>query len=375
MERPTAQSVPGSEVLVRAAAYVAFWLLVSVAFAGQTYLTQYKVGNPVGWTFAFGRSLADWATFGVLAYPAHRFALRFPFGSGPWRLLGPLHFAAAVVFALGWVFLRAAAATLVEGASYRETVRYALVATLAFNMLVYGVIAVVANAMRFYSRLRERELRGLELEKRLAEARLLALRAQLNPHFLFNALHGVSALMYRDVDAADTMLVKLSDLLRHALNRPEGQLTTLGDELAFLDRYLEVESIRFGGRLRVVRDISPEVAEALLPTLILQPLVENALKHGLEPKVGGGTITLRAHPTGGGRCLLEVEDDGRGMAPGRSLEGGIGTSNSRARLRELYGAAAEMTSRPGAGGGLCVSITLPLRLRESGDGGKSRGGK
>lgn len=345
----------------RAGAFCAFWLLVSLAFAGQMYLTQVKLGRPVSWGLALRSNLADWLTFAALSVPAVRFSSRFSLGAAPGRLLVPLHLLAAVVFALAWVFLRAGVAAVAEGRGYAETVRYALAATLAFNVLVYGVLAMGANAVRFYRRLRDRERRSLELERRLAEARLLALRSQLNPHFLFNALHGVSALMYRDVDAADTMLVKLSDLLRQALNRPEGQFNSLRDELAFLDRYLDVEMIRFGGRLRVRRSLDPDALNALVPTLILQPLVENSLKHGIEPKVAGGSITLRALRTQAGRLRLEVEDDGVGLKPGKTAAGGIGTANSRARLKELFGPAATLEFLPGSVGGFCSAIEMPWR--------------
>ncbi len=344
----------------RALAFGALWTLVGLAFAGQLYLTQTKLGTPVTWQFAVTRSLADWYVFALLSLPAIAFARKFPLGSAPLRLLFAVHLVASLVFSLVWMLLRAGVAVWLENQSFTDTLQHALVATLFFNLLVYWVVVAVAHAVGFYRSLRERERRTLELEKHVTEARLLALQMQLNPHFLFNALHGISALMYRDVDAADRMLVRLSELLRHALDRTDAQRVPLRDELAFLDRYLELEQIRFGDRLSVRHAIEDAVRDALVPNLILQPLVENALKHGIEPQVKPGVITLRAHLVDGHRVRLEVEDNGRGLAPGKSAEGGIGTANSRSRLTQLYGPRAQIEFLPGADGGLRVVMEFPF---------------
>ncbi len=332
---------------------------MGLAFAGQLYLTQTKLGSPVTWQFAVTRSLADWYVFALLSLPAIGFARKFPLGSAPLRLLAAVHLVASLVFSLVWMLLRAGVAVWLESLSFSDMLQHALVATLFFNLLVYWVVVTVTHAVGFYRSLRERERRTLELEKHVTEARLLALQMQLNPHFLFNALHGISALMYRDVDAADRMLVRLSELLRHALDRTDAQRVPLRDELAFLDRYLELEQIRFGDRLTVQHAIEEAARDALVPNLLLQPLVENALKHGIEPQVKPGVITLRANLVNGRRVHLEVEDNGRGLAPGTLAEGGIGTANSRSRLAQLYGPNARIEFLPGADGGLRVVIEFP----------------
>jgi LytS/YehU family sensor histidine kinase len=167
--------------------------------------------------------------------------------------------------------------------------------------------------------------------------------------------------MYRDVDAADRMLVKLSTLLRHALDRTDAQQVPLRDELNFLDQYLELEQIRFGGRLSVRHELQDEAADALVPNLVLQPLVENALKHGIEPQTKAGIITLRATLLPEKRLRLEVEDNGKGLAPGQTAEGGIGTANTRHRLRELYGPRAAVEFLPGSDGGLKVVLEFPFQ--------------
>jgi two-component system LytT family sensor kinase len=345
-----------------------FWTLVGLAFAGQLYLTQAKVGTPVTWQFALTRSLADWYTFALLSLPAILLARRFPLGSAPLSLLAVLHLLAGVVFSLVWMLLRAAVAVWLEGKPFAETLRYALVATLVFNVLVYWVIVVATHAAGFYRQARERERRELELERRLAEARLRTLQMQLNPHFLFNALHGVGALMYRDVDAADRMLVRLSELLRHALDRSEAQRVPLREELAFLDRYLAIEQIRFADHLEVYREVEEAALDALVPNLLLQPLVENAIKHGIEPQVRPGRITLRARRLNGTRLGLEVEDNGCGLNPQKPTESGIGLANCRSRLEQLYNGAARLELQPGADGGLRVVIDLPLDVRPRQEG-------
>lgn len=341
-------------------AFAGFWTLVGLAFAGQLYLTQTKLGSPVSWSFAVTRSLADWLVFAGLSLPAVRLAQRFPLGDAPTRWLVALHLVASLVFSLLWMLLRAGLAVVLEQRPFAETLRHALVATLVFNVLVYWVIVVVAHAFGFYQRLRERERRGLELEKRLAESRLQALQMQLNPHFLFNALHGVSALMYRDVDAADRMLVRLSELLRHALDRSQSQRVPLRDEFAFLDRYLELEQIRFAGRLTVIREIAEATGDALVPNLILQPLVENAIKHGLASMIRPGNITLRAFCPAADRLRLEVEDNGVGLGGSPGGGTGIGLNNCRARLRQLYGERATMVLEPGNNAGVRVVVELPF---------------
>lgn len=349
------------------AIFFGFWTFVGLAFAGQLYLTQIKVGLPVSWAFALKRSLGDWYTFALLSVPAILLARRFPLGSAPFQLLLTLHLVACVVFSLVWTLLRAALAVWLTATPFSETFRYALVATLVVNVLVYWVIVVATHAVGFYRESQSRERRELELERRLTEARLQALQMQLNPHFLFNALHGISTLMYRDVDAADRMLIRLSELLRAALDRSGEHSVPLRDELAFLDRYLDIEQIRFGDHLAVRREIDPTTLGIPVPSLILQPLVENAIKHGIEPQVRAGLITLRARPAGPDRLHLEVEDNGTGLNPEHPSEPGIGLTNCRSRLEQLYGGAATLELLPGSDRGLRVVLEIPAAVSSAGE--------
>jgi two-component system LytT family sensor kinase len=347
----------------RVGAWFALWTAIGLAFAGQHYLTSAKVGIPVAWGNAITGALADWYLFGLLALPAAALARRFSLSGPHWRLRIALHVVAGTVFSLLWILARAILAQLLvplrgTEKSFDELLRYVLVATFFFNMIVYWVVMTGTHALAYYQDFQERERRVLELESRLASARLHALRMQLNPHFLFNSLNGISTLMYRDVDAADAMLVKLAGLLRHALDQGDTPETSLRDELGFLDRYLDLEQMRFGNRLGVIREIDPKLLGARVPTLILQPLVENAIRHGIEPLTRPGTLTLRISSPEPGRIRMEVEDDGTGFNVTASGREGIGTSNTRHRLLQQYGTGArfDLTSRPGSGTRAVIEI-------------------
>ena len=229
-----------------------------------------------------------------------------------------------------------------------------------FQFPTFWAVLGVAHAFTFYKRSKERERRGVELEAHLTQARLEALRMQLNPHFLFNTLNSIASLVYDDPRAADAMIGSLSDLLRLSLNSSGRQEVSLREELHFLDRYLHIEQVRFGDRLRVEKDIDPESLDAQVPILILQPLVENAVKHGLEARLAPGVIAIAASHFGNA-LHLQVADTGRGIPAGVALHEGVGLGNTRSRLRELYGKAAALDVRPREGGGFLVEITLPWR--------------
>jgi signal transduction histidine kinase len=239
-----------------------------------------------------------------------------------------------------------------------------------------GFLAVVGmlHAVHFHRELRAREREAAHLARSLAEARfaasearLAALHAQLQPHFLFNTLNAVAALLHHEPYTADRMLTRLAELLRAALREPAAAEHALRDELALLDQYLDLMALRFGPRLTVARDVAPEALDVAVPWLVLQPLAENALEHGLWPRSGPGTLRVEAarEATGEGACLrLVVEDDGIGVPAGASDdagEGGVGLANTRRRLAHLYGAAASLTLGPRPGGGARAVIRLPAR--------------
>ncbi len=238
------------------------------------------------------------------------------------------------------------------------------------ELIIYLLVLAIGFARDYFLRYQEHlteavQLRtqAAELHAQLAEARLQALRMQINPHFLFNTLHAVSSLVERDPRGVRRMIARLSELLRYTLAGSSAQEVPLHQELTFLNGYLEIQQIRFQGKLEVQQEVGPDVLEALVPNLILQPLVENAIKHGVSKADGRGRIDVRVRREG--EILhLSVCDSGPGLAPAAGdgvpeASEGVGLSNTRERLENLYGAAQRLTLEPAEGGGLCARITLP----------------
>jgi LytS/YehU family sensor histidine kinase len=228
-----------------------------------------------------------------------------------------------------------------------------------WNVVIYWVLVGATHAFHYYERFRERELRASQLEAELAQAQLHRLRAQLHPHFLFNALNAISTLIETDPEAADRMLSQLAGLLRESLREDAPHEVSLRDELSFLDRYLEIEKTRFPDRLSVALDIHPAMLDARVPHLLLQPLVENAIRHGIARRAGAGRIEIRAWRENG-YLRLEVKDNGPGLRDPEIKGKGIGLVNTRARLERLHGQKTLLTLRGLPEGGAVASVTLPL---------------
>jgi anti-sigma regulatory factor (Ser/Thr protein kinase) len=230
------------------------------------------------------------------------------------------------------------------------------------DTVIYGGVVSMTCALAFLRRSRQRERRTLELEASLSRARLDALRLQINPHFLFNTLNAAASLVHSRPDAADEMIGSLSELLRASLQGTGSHEITLARELELLGLYTSIERTRFGERIEFTESIAPEARAALVPALVLQPLVENAVRHGLEPRPGPGKVAVDARREGG-RLILTVCDDGIGFDPGRPARGsGIGLANTRDRIRALYGDAQHLTIAAAPRGGTCITISLPWHL-------------
>jgi two-component system LytT family sensor kinase len=340
-----------------------FWTLIGLSFAFQFYISSAKAGLEVTWRQAVSYALGDWYVFAVLSIPVVWLARRFDFESGNRARSFAVHLPASLLFSLAYMVLRALVGRWQSEASFAEAFQPLLVKTWHFNLLIYWVIVAVSFAFDYYRKYRERELRAVELEKQLAQAKLQALQMQLNPHFLFNTLHSISSLMHQDTEAADRMMVRLSDLLRAALDSSDTQEVTLGQELEILQLYLGIEQIRFGNRLTVNLDIAPDTLDARVPNLILQPLVENAICHGIEPHAKPGHIELRARRADG-VLTLEVCDNGGGLPKDVPNREGIGLTNTRARLRTFYGEAHGFELCDAPGSGLLVRLTFPFRTKD-----------
>ncbi|MCP5520377.1 MAG: sensor histidine kinase [Verrucomicrobiales bacterium] len=345
--------------------FVGFWTVLGLSFASQFYLSSRLFGYyTVTWGQAISVTLGDWYVWALLSLPIISVARRFPLHRRNWHRLVVIHVTFSLVICLAYVLIRAAIGQLQNPmlgmtTTFRGTVEQLLLKNSLLNLIIYWIIVSVSHAFDYYRKFRDREVETADLERRLVEARLMALQMQLNPHFLFNTLHTISALVHKDPDAADEMIARLSGLLRLALENTDANEVPLREELDFLQRYLEIEQTRFGARLKVSQDIASETLDGRVPNLLLQPLVENAIRHGVERTSRPGVIELRAWREGD-RLHLEVADNGRGVAAGQPVRPGVGLSNTRSRLHHLYGDRQTFRIRSRPEGGLTVSITLPF---------------
>jgi two-component system LytT family sensor kinase len=352
----------GSGIGRRGVVILAAWTLVALLFAGQAWFAAQVRGAPLAWVRASVIWLVWAAVWAALTPVALRLAARFPLQRP--RILRALlvHSFASATCALVNLAIFALAAPMI-GATQVEptwfgTFSRLLGTTFLLNLPVYWLIVAAAHVERLVRTAREKDRRQLRLEAQLADARLQTLRTQLQPHFLFNALNTVSVLMHENVDAADRILLQLSALLRRSLDSSEAHEVALGEEIRFLESYLEIEQARFGARLSYRFAVPGEVLEARVPNLILQPLVENALRHGLATRAGPGRVEIRAERQGDA-LRLRVSDDGRGLPPGTTER--VGLANTRARLHLLYADRHRFDVRNSDAGGVIAEIELPWR--------------
>ena len=336
-------------------AYAAVWIgwtALAVFYAVTTSLTYASTGRPANWSLTFRRSLSEYWLWALLTPVVVWLARRFPI-SGPrrWGHLA-LHLALGAVVALGKTLADREIFALLSG--FRM---YVLVSTMSLQFTIYFATVAATHGFEYYRRSRERE----QLEARLAETRLQLLSMQLQPHFLFNTLNTIAELVHDDPEAADRMIAGLSDLLRRTLDLGDAQEITLADELDALSRYLDIQRIRFGDRLQVDIEAAPELSDARVPTLLLQPLVENSIRHGLAARATAGRIQIRVQRREN-TLAIDVLDDGDGATPEvAGTRRGIGLNNVRARLATLYGSASALTMSQTPGQGTCVSIEVPYR--------------
>jgi LytS/YehU family sensor histidine kinase len=280
-----------------------------------------------------------------------------------------IHFGGVLVFTFLHAAITAAARVVIlryawgRPASYWPQLRELFFLNFDWESMTYWAVIGLSHAVHFHREARNRALTSAQLETRLAEAQLQALQRQLHPHFLFNTLHTISALMHRDVEAADAMLARLSDLLRLTLDRIGNQQVSLREELDFVTKYVEIERARYGDRLRVEVDVDPDALDAAVPSFVLQPLVENAVRHGIAPQLKGGRIWIRA-VRNSDRLRLVVGDDGHGVSSDKLLafNTGVGLTNTRTRLQHLYGEGHTFDFKTPPGGGLEVTVIIPFSV-------------
>jgi signal transduction histidine kinase len=325
------------------------WTALALFFAVSTSLTYRSSGRPALWALTMKRSLTEWWIWAILSPAIAGLARRFPLHGRRAPAHAAIHVAAGAVIAVAKTFADRAVFAMLTGFW-----TYLLVSTLALNFVLYLGIVAAAHGVEYYRRSRERE----QLEARLAEARLQLLGMQLQPHFLFNTLNTIAEMVHEDPDKADAMIGGLSDLLRRTLELASSQEIPLDEELALVDRYLDIQRARFGERLRVRVEADDAARGAPVPALLLQPLVENAIRHGLAAHVDAGRIDIEARRTPDG-LTITVVDDGPGSGASGPERTGLG--NTRARLQALYGSRASLELSRGASGGMRVEVRLPVR--------------
>ena len=346
----------------------AVWLAVWALFALQSYIWYQSKGESLAPARVVA-SLGDWMVWALLTPFLLLVIWRRPVTRATWRQNLPWQVGLALVVSASYLVPSQLLRYLLSQAlsypdAYKPFTPASFMATWVGALINYGDIVLVGHAIHYARDSRDQALRRAQLETRLAEAQLQVLRLQLHPHFLFNTLHTISALMHKDLRAADRMLALLGDLLRDSFERVGAQEVSLKQELGFLDRYLEIERTRFRDRLTVTLKIDPETLDAEVPNLLLQPLVENAIRHGLGKRQDAGHIEIVARRRYE-RLELRILDDGPGLPEGSqtALRTGVGLANTEARLEQLYGSnhRFDLSNRPE--GGLEVALQIPFRLR------------
>jgi two-component system LytT family sensor kinase len=344
--------------------------LFALFFATKDSLGQRAMGLQINWGKNLWWKAMEWYAWALFAPFIFRVCRRFDLAAGLGRMI-LWQLVWATVFSLlhSLVVTTGAyieAQVIHTGFSFGRLAGIILTDYFHEDVLTYAGIVSVWYAMDYYRQLRERERRTAELEKHLAKARLQALKMQLHPHFLFNTLNGIASLNYENPKAANRMLARLSELLRMTLEDDGVQEVPLRQELEFNRCYLELEQIRLGDRLTTKLDIAPDTLDACVPNLLLQPLVENAIRHGIAPYSTGGEICVHAHRNYA-TLHLRVTDSGAGLTGAKNTTSGtgVGLKNTRARLQQLYGDAHRLELKNADSGGFVVEIDIPFRITET----------
>lgn len=345
--------------------------LIGLAFGMAGYAMYAVKGEPIPFYKPLYWGISEWWLWALLAPAIFWLDRKFPVGKQTWRRSLPIHLigylVALLLHEVGYVVLeRASGWTMVPTPPFGRHVLLFISKRAPYDLLVYGVLVGLSCMINIYRRYQERELRATQLEAQLTRAQLDVLRSQLQPHFLFNTLNTISSLVNSDTVAAERVVSRLGDLLRLSLKHTGQHELPLREELEFLGHYVDIQRSRFRERLNVEIEVPAEVLEGLVPTFVLQPLVENAVRHGIEPRTGPGHVVVKAYRQGN-RLVLEVADNGPGLTePVRETNGngrGIGLANTRARLEQLYGVnqSISLSNRPE--GGVVVRLEVPYNVR------------
>jgi sensor histidine kinase YesM len=348
----------------------AAWTVFGLISANQAYMQLELIGRPTSWRHVLLQTLFEAYLWAFATLAIFWLARRVPLERGRMLRGIAVHLAAAVILSLARVAFVAEVSRHVAWLEERSFDRQ-FWGRFHQYLLYYALLLGIAHAVLYHGRYRERERAAERLAAGLAEARLQALKMQLQPHFLFNTLNAISALIPDEAKPARRMVARLGDLLRISLEHEATQEVTLREELAFLQLYLEIEQARLEERLTVVMEIAPETLDARVPHLVLQPLVENAVRHGIAPRIEPGRVEISAARGTDDRFLhLEVRDDGPGVdrdVQARTRKG-VGLANIQSRLEQLYDGEHRFELDNHPGGGAVVRISLPFRRADHGAG-------
>jgi two-component system, LytTR family, sensor kinase len=343
----------------------ALWSLFATFMTLQAHYNQQIVGWPITWAHAFRAEFAYAYVWALLTPLILWLARRFRVDRRGWYRVALVHAFACLIIAgvQKTVYVLLVPPMRIEYQPHDLAgFTRSIILTMDYGVMLYGIVLLIHYTLEYYARYQEGRVRASQLETRLVESQLQALKMQLHPHFLFNTLHSISSLVQEDPEAAEAMIARLSELLRLSLENTGAQEVPLSKELEFVERYLEIEQIRFEDRLHVRFDIDPQTLDAHVPNLILQPLVENAIHHGIGAG-RGGQIEIRSS-VAEGKLHLQVMDDGIGLrgdaAPPR-LGSGVGLTNTRARLEAIYGKEHNFVLRDASKGGVEAAITIPFQ--------------
>jgi two-component system, LytTR family, sensor kinase len=344
------------------------WTFIGIVFTLQGYFTSYRSERPVAMVDSLYLQMT-WSYLWALATPLVLWAAaRLPIERNNWIRSSLLHVPISIVlsviltalgFFVSWAYW---GWTMGRPFSFERMGRF-VVANFTEGIGIYLLIALTGYALSYYRRYREGQVRTFQLEAQLSKAQLQALKMQLHPHFLFNTLHSISALLNKDTESARKMITRLGDFLRLTLENSGSQEVTLQQEMEFLSCYLEIERVRFQDRLVTRMDVAQQTLDAKVPNLILQPIVENAIRHGIAPRSTPGLIEIEAKNRNG-TLRIQIRDNGPGLSGHRTSENvfkkGLGLANTEARLERLYGAAHLFDLRDRPDGGLIVTLELPF---------------
>ncbi len=339
------------------------WTVLAFLSAAGAHVYTASMGSPESWAQLLAWNVTISFVWSALTPPIYAFARRFTFDRSNWKVMLPFHLAVSVALTFLAACLIVWLEPFITWTPEAHLPYLAHVLSRAFmDLQRYWYIVLITEAISYYGKYRERELQSSQLEAQLALAQLEVLKIQLEPHFLFNTLNSIAALARNDGLAAENMTLQLADLLRFSLDAMGVHEVPLSRELTLLQKYIDIQQTRFQDRLSVEIDVAPSTLSALVPNMILQPLVENAIRHGIGPRRGPGHVRIITRQVFD-ELWMEICDDGIGLTrfDGSVPPEGVGLRNTRARLQQLYNHDHRLILEDAPGGGCIIKIHIPFR--------------